>query len=116
MGSSVINRLLVYLSAKTKNTKSPMPIFKNNTILSEVSIFFKNNDSNQALFTRMEMLKGINMSEKILFERESPCNSKYPWWQVLQFLVMFPCFMIKNPYNYKQSSLSNFCKHPIKPV
>ncbi len=85
-----------------------MPIFKNNTILSEISIFFKNNDSSKALFTLMEMLKGINMSEKVLFGRESPCNSKYPWWQVLQLLVMFPCFMIKNPYNYKQSSLSNF--------
>ena len=56
----------------------------------------------------MEMLKGINMSEKTLFGRESKCNSKYSLLQVLQILVMFPCFMIKNPNNYKLSSLSSF--------
>jgi hypothetical protein len=85
-----------------------MPILKNSTILSDISIFFKKNDSNSALFTIMEMLKGINMSEKTLFGRESKCNSKYSLLQVLQILVMFPCFMIKNPNNYKLSSLSSF--------
>jgi hypothetical protein len=54
-----------------------MPIFKNITILSEISIFFKKKDSNNALFTIMEMLKGINISEKTLFGRENKCNSKY---------------------------------------
>lgn len=48
------------------------------------------------------------MSEKTLFGRESKCNSKYSLLQVLQILVMFPCFMIKNPNNYKLSSLSSF--------
>ncbi len=85
-----------------------MPILKNSTILSEISIFFKKNDSNSALFTIMEMLKGINMSEKTLFGRESKCNSKYSLLQVLEILIMFPCFMIKNPNNYKLSSLSSF--------
>lgn len=51
-----------------------MPILKNSTILSDISIFFKKNDSNSALFTIMEMLKGINMSEKTLFGRESRCK------------------------------------------
>jgi hypothetical protein len=43
-----------------------MPILKNSTILSDISIFFKKNDSNNALLTIMEMLNGINMSEKTL--------------------------------------------------
>jgi len=34
----------------------------------------KKNDSNSALFTNMEILKGINMSEKTLFGRESKCK------------------------------------------
>jgi hypothetical protein len=63
----------------------------------------------------MEMLKGINISEKVLFGGESPCNSKYSWLQVFPLLVKFPCFMIKDRYNYKQSALSNFfgCKKDV---
>lgn len=92
-----------------------MPVHESNTILSEISIFFKKNDSNRALFTIMDMLKVINMSEKASFGRKSKCNSKYPFLQALQLLVMFPCFMIKNPYNYRQSSLSRFfgCKNDV---
>jgi hypothetical protein len=85
-----------------------MPIYKSNSILSEISVFFKKNDSNSALFTLTDMLKDFNMLEKIFFERKSKCNSKYSLLQVLQLLIMFPCFMIKNPYNYCRSSLSGF--------
>lgn len=85
-----------------------MPIYKNNSILSEISVFFKKDDSNSALFTLTDMLKGFNMSEKVLFGSRSKCNSKYSLLQVLELLIMFPCFMIKNPYNYCRSSLSGF--------
>lgn len=47
------------------------------------------------------------MSEKVLWERE-PITVNIHGGRCSQLLVMFPCFMIKNPYNYKQSSLSNF--------
>lgn len=85
-----------------------MPIYKSNSILSEISVFFKKDDSNSALFTLTDMLKGFNMSEKVLFGSRSKCNSKYSLLQVLELLIMFPCFMIKNPYNYCRSSLSGF--------
>ncbi len=81
-----------------------MPIYKSNSILSEISVFFKKDDSNSALFTLTDMLKGFNMSEKVLFGSRSKCNSKYSLLQVLELLIMFPCFMIKNPYNYCRSS------------
>jgi hypothetical protein len=77
-------------------------------ILSEISVFFKKDDSNDALFTLTDMLKGFNMSEKIFFGSKSKCNSKYSLQQVLQLLIMFPCFMIRNPYNYCRSFLSGF--------
>ncbi|SFS86159.1 hypothetical protein SAMN05216365_1241, partial [Porphyromonadaceae bacterium NLAE-zl-C104] len=54
-----------------------MPIYKSNSILSEISVFFKKDDSNSALFTLTDMLKGFNMSEKVLFGSRSKCNSKY---------------------------------------
>jgi hypothetical protein len=85
-----------------------MPIYKSNSILSEISVFFKKDDSNSALFTLTDMLKGFNMSEKVLFGSRSKCNSKYSLLQVLELLIMFPCFMIKNPYNYCRPSLSGF--------
>jgi len=85
-----------------------MPIYKSNSILPEISVFFKKDDSNSALFTLTDMQKGFNMSEKVLFGNKSKCNSKYSLLQVLQLLIMFPCFMIRDPYNYCRSSLSGF--------
>lgn len=64
-------------SKKTKNTISSMPIFKNSTILSEISILFKNNDSNRALFTIMEMLKGIKCQKRPCLVERANATSKY---------------------------------------
>ncbi len=52
------------------------------------------------------MLKGFNMLEKVPFGSKSKCNSNYSLLQVLELLIMFPCFMIRNPNNYCRSSLS----------
>jgi len=41
------------------------------------------------------MLKGFNMSEKDLFGSRIKYNSKYSLLQVLELLIMFPCFMIR---------------------
>jgi len=54
-----------------------MPIFKNSTILSEISILFKNNDSNRALFTIMEMLKGIKCQKRPCLVERANATSKY---------------------------------------
>ena len=85
-----------------------MPIYKNTTIFSEIRSFFKKDDPQSAIFTIMDMIKSLSMSEKTLFGTQGKCNSKYLLLQVFQLLVMFPCFMIKNPFNYKQSSLCRF--------
>ena len=76
-----------------------MPMHKVTKFLSEISTFFKKNDSDHAMFTIMEVIRGIRMTEQTLFGRKSRCNNKYSLLQVFQLLLVCPCFMIRNPYN-----------------
>ena len=73
--------------------------------LSEISTFFRKNDSDHAMFAIMDIIKGIRMNEWTLFGRKSRCNSKYSLLQVFQLLLVCPCFMIRNPFNIYGSSL-----------
>ncbi len=81
----------------------PMPIVTN--FLSEISTFFKKNDSEHATFTIMEVIKGIKMNEQTLFGRKSRYNSKYSLLQVVQLLLVCLCFIISNPFNIYGSPL-----------
>ena len=73
--------------------------------LSEISTFFRKNDSDHAMFAIMDVIKGIRMNEWTLFGRKSRCNSKYSLLQVFQLLLVCPCFMIRNPFNIYGSPL-----------
>lgn len=92
-----------------------MPVYKVTTFLSEISSFFRKNSSESAMFTIMEVIKGINMSEKVLFGRTSRCNKVYSLLQVLQTLLVYPCFMIRNPYNFGKTALGRYvgCKKDV---
>ena len=61
-----------------------MPMHKVTDFLSEISIFFKKNDSDHAMFTIMDVIKDIRMNEWTLFGRKSRCNSQYSLLQVFQ--------------------------------
>ncbi len=82
-----------------------MPVHKVTKFLSEISTFFKKSDSETAMFAIMDVIKGIRMNEQTLFGRKSHCNSKYSLLQVFQFLLVCPCFMIRNPFNIYGSPL-----------
>ena len=82
-----------------------MPMHKVTEFLSEISTFFKNNDAGSAMFTIMNVIKGIRMNEQTLFGRKSRCNSKYSLLQVFQLLLVCPCFMIRNPFSIYGSPL-----------
>ena len=83
-----------------------MPQHKGKNIFSEIGQFFKENDAASAMNTIMDMTAALRLSEKRLFGAESKCNCKYTQLQVLQILLLFPCLMIKNAYNYSTSALS----------
>lgn len=80
---------------------------KDTNIFSEISKYFKENDAASAISTIMDMTHVLKISEKKLFNTESKVNSKYSQLQVFELLLLFPCFMVKNAYNYSSSVLSS---------
>jgi len=82
-----------------------MPAHKVTQFLSEISSFFRKNNTDNAMFVIMNVIKGIKMNEQSLFGRKSRCNSKYSLLQVFQLLLVCPCFMIRNPFNIYGSPL-----------
>lgn len=78
---------------------------KGKNFISEIGKYFKENDATSAMNQIMDITRTLNLSEKRLFGSESRCNCKYSQLQVLQLLLLFPCFMIKNVFNYSASSL-----------
>ena len=78
---------------------------KGTNIFSEIGKFFKENDATSAMNAIIDMTKALRLSEKRLFSSESRCNCKLTQLQVLGLLMLFPCFMIRNAYNYGKSSL-----------
>lgn len=60
----------------------------------------------------MDLFNAVPLSEKRLFNEESKCNCKTTPLQVLQILLLLPCFMIKSAYNDGMSPLCNLysCK------
>ena len=65
-----------------------MPVHKVTQFLSEFSTFFKKSDSDHAMFTFMDVIKGIKMNEQTLFGSKSRCNNKYSLQQVFQLLLV----------------------------
>ncbi len=82
-----------------------MPNHKGTNIFSEVGKFFKENDATSAMSAIMDMTNVLKLSEKRLFGSESRCNCKLTQLHLLGLLLLFPCFMIRNAYNYGSSSL-----------
>ena len=85
---------------------------KGTNIFSEVGKFFKENDGTSAMNAIMDMTNALHLSETRLFGSESKCNCKLTQLQVFGLQLLFPCFMIRNAYNYASSSLSGLfiCK------
>ncbi len=84
-----------------------MPVHKVTDFLSELSSFFKKNDASSAMYALMDVIKGLRMTEKSLFGITSKCNTFYSLLQVFQTLLIYPCFLIRNPYQFNKSALSS---------
>jgi len=92
-----------------------MPKHKSTKNLSEIGKFFKNNDASSAMFNILRTINSLRLSEKVLFGRKSRCNQLYSLLNVFVCLLIGPCFMIRNPYNYTGSPLSGLmgCKKDV---
>lgn len=65
-----------------------MPNNKGTNVFSEIGKFFKEKDATSAMNAIMDMMDALSLSEK----------------RLLGLLMLFPCFMIRNAYNYAPSS------------
>lgn len=78
---------------------------KDKHIISEINGFFHKNDCNKVINSIMTTIRHLNLrSSCIGFEKRH--NSKLTCLQVLELLLVFPFFMIKNPFQYNHSGLS----------
>jgi hypothetical protein len=83
-----------------------MLCLKNTTLFSEIGSFFKENDSSDAIFTLLRILRSFNLPLHVLNLRDRP-NARISRSQTLMLLIMFPCFMVKNVFGYSCSPLSS---------
>ena len=61
------------------------------------------------------LMKGLKMTETGLFGVKSKRNNIYSSLEVFQVLLLYPCLMIRNTYNFSKSSLNQFfaCKKDV---
>lgn len=78
---------------------------KNRHIIGELQEFFANNDSGKAI-NSISTINSIRIQSKVIGSVKNP-NCKFTCFQVLQLLVLFPFFSIKNAANYSSSALYN---------
>ncbi len=100
-----MSRKFSNFEVSNKKKLSPMLSDKGTNIFSEIGKFFQENDATSAMNAIMDTTKALRLSEKRLFGSESRCNCKLTQLQLLGLLLLFPCFMIRNAYNYSKSSL-----------
>ena len=77
---------------------------KNRHIIGELQEFFASNDSSKAINSISIIMNSIRIQSKVIGSVKNP-NCKFTCLQVLQLLVLFPFFSIKNAANYSSSAL-----------
>lgn len=77
---------------------------KNRHIIGEFQAFFTNNDASKAINSTSTIMNIIRIQSKVIGSVKNP-NCKFTYLQVLQLLVLFPFFSVKNAANYSSSSL-----------
>ena len=79
---------------------------KDTTIISDLKSFFSENENNRAINSIMRVMEHINIrSSQIGVEKRENC--KFTSLQVLNLLMLFPFFVVKNACQYSGSALSH---------
>lgn len=81
-------------------------VSKGTTILSDLRYFFSENENNRAINCIMRVMEHINIrSSMVGVEKKDNC--KFTSLQVLNLLLLFPFFVVKNANRYSGSALSH---------
>ena len=78
---------------------------KDTTIISDLRTFFTKNDADHAIYSLMEVMERIHIQPKQIGMAKK-ANCKFTPLQVLNLLIVFPFFTVKNAYRYSGSSLN----------
>lgn len=78
---------------------------KDTKIISDLRTFFAKNDADHAIYSIMEVMEHIHIQSKQIGMAKK-ANCKLTPLQVLNLLIVFPFFMVKNVYRYSDSSLN----------
>lgn len=105
----VIRILLVNLCTTKNLLHCSMPVHKVSNFFSEINKFFSEKSSDAAISCLTQTLKGISMREKVLFGRQTRFNAMYSLEWVLSMLIIFPCLLVKNPFEYTKSLIGKLC-------
>lgn len=81
-----------------------MAMNKSRKIIGELQDFFANNDASKAINSIATIMTCIRIHSKAIGSVKNP-NCKFTCLQVLQLLVLFPFFSVKNAANYSSSAL-----------
>lgn len=77
---------------------------KSTNIFSEISTFFSEKDDSNAINAIMDIARYLKISGQTL-SLESSDNCKHTRLMVLELLLLFPFFMVKNAFHYSESIL-----------
>ena len=78
---------------------------KDKHIISGINVFFHKNDCNKAINSIMTTIRHLNLRSSYIGIEKRP-NCKLTCLQVLELLLIFPFFMVKNSFQYHHSGLS----------
>ena len=78
---------------------------KDKHIISGINGFFHKNDCNKAINSIMTTIRHLNLRSSYIGIEKRP-NCKLTCLQVLELLLIFPFFMVKNSFQYHHSGLS----------
>ncbi len=76
---------------------------KNRHTIGELQAFFRNNDASKAINSISTIMNSIRIQSKVFGSVKNP-NCKFTCLQVLQLLLLFPFFSVKNAANYSSSA------------
>ena len=78
---------------------------KDKNIISGINGSFHKNDCNKAINSIMTTIRHLNLRSSYIGIEKRP-NCKLTCLQVLELLLIFPFFMVKNSFQYHHSRLS----------
>jgi len=80
-------------------------------LVSELQEFFKNQDSSKAVASITRIMNNLTIRRSVIGVDKHK-NCKLTFVQVLQLLIVYPFFSVKNPLDYENSAIGKFfsCK------